>query len=136
MITEVTIGVMLVMKLFPETPAARLLHLQLVEKPAAWTRRQLIYAALLVGLCFAGGEFVMLAGGADMAMLMAWDMAFAFDVMIAAWTAATMGRLRVMRDYVAVRWRGVRPRSRAVRTRVRKPSADNDDEPGLVALAA
>ena len=137
-IEGVAIGVLLVMKLFPEIPAARLLHHAFVEQPAAWTRRHLIFACVLLGLLFSGNQFIMLAG-MDFAVLLAWDSALAIDAAIAAWTAASLGRLAAIRGQVMAKWRGLRGRQarpRSVRTRSQTPSADNDDEPGLVDLAA
>lgn len=137
-IEGVAIGCMLVMKLFPDIPAAKLLHRAFVEQPAAWTRRHLIFACVLLGLLFSGNQFVMLAG-MDFAMLLAWDSALAIDAAIAAWTAASLGRLAAMRNYWLAKWRGGRGRAarpRAVRSRVRALRKDNDDEPGLFAMAA
>lgn len=139
-IEGVAIGVMLVMKLFPKLPAAQALHRAFVEQPAAWTRRDLIFACVLVGLLFSGNQFIMLAG-MDFAVLLAWDSALAIDAAIAAWTAASLARFEAMRNLVVAKWRAARgrgARARTMRSRVRaerRPPA-NDDEPGLVALAA
>lgn len=130
------IGAILVMRLYPELPAARWLYEVLVARPAAWTRRHLIFAALMIGLMFAGGEFVMIAGGADLAMVMAWDMALAFDVFVAVWTAAAVGRVRGAAAYLVARWRGARPRSVRSRQRTLRRDAGNDDEPAADRIAA
>lgn len=139
-IEGVAIGVLLVMRLFPKIPAARLLHHAFVEQPAAWTRRHVIFACVLLGLLFSGNQFIMLAG-MDFAMLLAWDSALAIDAAIAAWTAASLSRFGEIRNQVLTRWRAVRARgarSRSVRSRVRATRRDiaNDDEPALAALAA
>ncbi len=139
-IEGVAIGCMLIMKLFPKTPAAQALHRAFVEQPAAWTRRHLIFACVLIGLIFSGNQFIMLAG-MDFAVLLAWDSALAIDAAIAAWTAASLGRLDALRRALTARWRAVRcrgARARAVRSRVRATRRDaaNDDEPALVVRAA
>ena len=143
MFEAVGVGVILILKLFPDTPAARLLHAWFVERPAAWlssrTRAHVIFGILVVGLAFAGREFVIIAGTADMAMLMAWDLSLFVDALIITWTAATAGRIRLVGQMLHARFRGKaapRPRARKSRTRLRKPAASNDDEPAIGTLAA
>ena len=137
-IEGVAIGVLLVMKLFPKTPAAQALHRAFVAQPAAWTRRHLIFLCVLFAFIFSGNQLLMLAGP-EFAMLLAWDSALAIDAAIAAWTAASLARFSAFGTQMLARWRSVRgrrartPRSRA---RATQRGASNDDEPGRLALAA
>jgi hypothetical protein len=142
MFEAVAVGIIMILKLFPDTPTARLLHTYLVERPAAWiasrTRAHVIMGLILIGLAFSGAEFVMLAGTADVAMLMAWDMAVFFDALIVSWAAASTARVGAAKQYLLSLWRGGRPRvkarRRAVRQRrARQPSNDDEPAPGLLA---
>jgi len=143
MFEAVTIGIILILRLFPETAAARLLHTYFVERPSAWlasrTRAQMIFAAFVVALVLAGREFVLLAGAMDAAIMFAWDASLFIDALIVTWTAASAARLKGMKQMILARWRGTRvrrPRVRAFRSRTTKPVARNDDEPEPGRIAA
>jgi hypothetical protein len=128
----------LVMRLFPQTPAARWLHLHLVELPLALTarleRKHILF--LIVGV--AAAQPLMMMGAADLAMIAAWDMALYVDVAVAAYAAAALARTRGAIHQLrsrATSWLRGRPVTRA---RPRAPSAprrpeqaakpSNDDE--------
>lgn len=128
----------LVMRLFPETPAARWLHLHMVELPLAvigkLERKHVLF--LIVGL--AAAQPLMMMGAADLAAVIAWDMAIYFDVAITAYAAAALAKTRAAWHHLRSRtayWMR-RPFTRA---RTRAPSAprrrpeqtpkpSNDDE--------
>jgi hypothetical protein len=128
----------LTMTLFPEVPAARLLHRALVEAPlralAAMSRRHLIYGAVLVAMLFAGAELIVMLGSTDLVMLMAWDVSLYVDAAIAAWTIATVARGKAAWQMLAARLIGRRgaPRPRAPRRRRdgSKTAANDADEDG------
>jgi hypothetical protein len=142
MFEAAAIGVMLVLKLFPDTPAARFLHRDLVERPAAWlssrTRRHLLFVLMVVAIGFAGTEFVLLAGSADVAMLLAWDISLYVDTIIAVALASSVTRLGALRHHVASAWRAARPRRkrRAIRSGKASRKGANDDDPDLGLRAA
>ena len=130
---------MLVMRLFPRTPAARWLHLHMVELPLALAgrleRKHILF--LVVGI--AAAQPLMMMGAADLAMIAAWDMAIYADVAIAVYAAAALARTRAAIHHLRSRtrsWLRGRPVTRA---RPRTPSArrrrpeqpakpSNDDE--------
>ena len=134
--------VIAMMKLFPELPTSRTLHRALVEAPldrlAKMGRRHLIYAAVLVGMMFAGAEMVMLLGSADLMMLMAWDVSLYVDALIATWTlSAVMRGKAAWRTLAAPFFRPLRRAPRSRRRIVRKPAANDSEEgPGAYARAA
>ncbi len=128
--------VIAMMKLFPELPTSRTLHRALVEEPlariAAMGRRHLIYAAVLIGMMFAGAELVMLLGSADLMMLMAWDVSLYVDALIATWTLSAV--MRGKAAWRALARRFLRPLRRAPRSRrrrvVRRTAANDADDEG------
>ena len=112
----------LVMRLFPQVPAARWLHLHLVELPLALLgrleRKHILF--LLVGL--AAAQPLMMMGAADLAAVIAWDMAIYFDVAVAVYAAAALAKTRAAGHHLRSRtayWIR-RPFTRA---RTRAPSA-------------
>lgn len=138
----------LVMLLFPRTPAARWLHLHLVELPLAWLgkleRKHILF--LIVGL--AAAQPLMMMGAADLAAVVAWDMAIYFDVAIAAYAAAALAKSRAALHHLRSRtahWLGrptarARPRTpsppRRRPNQAAKPSNDEDRPARPVRLAA
>jgi len=132
----------LVMLLFPQTPAARWLHLHLVELPLALIgrleRKHILY--LVVGI--AAAQPLMMMGAADLAAVIAWDMAIYVDAAIATYAAAMLAKSRAalqhLRSRTAYRLRRpfsrARPRTPAAPRRrpeqAAKPSND-DDRPAM-----
>jgi hypothetical protein len=131
-----------VMMLFPRTPAARWLHLHMVELPLALIarleRKHILF--LLVGI--AAAQPLMMMGAADLAAVIAWDMAIYFDVAIAAYAAAALARTRAawrhLRSRTAywIRRPFTRARSRAPSAPRRRPDqapkpSNDDDRPAL-----
>ena len=86
-----------VMTLWPETPAARTLHRWLVEMPvqglARIKRVHLIIALLLVGFAFVGGGMMALFGP-HVALGFVVDLAVYLDVATAAATVAVLAKGR------------------------------------------
>lgn len=132
----------LVMLLFPQTPAARWLHLHMVELPLALLgkleRKHILY--LVVGI--AAAQPLMMMGAADLAAVIAWDMAIYVDAAIATYAAAMMAKSRAALQQLrsrAAQWL----RRPATRARPRTPSAprrrpeqaakpgNDDDRPAL-----
>jgi hypothetical protein len=70
----------LVMRLFPQTPAARWLHLHMVELPLALIARLERKHILFLIVAVAAAQPLMMMGAADLAMIAAWDMAIYADV--------------------------------------------------------
>ncbi|HYJ52064.1 MAG TPA: hypothetical protein VEW04_02740 [Allosphingosinicella sp.] len=137
MFAGIVLLTILVMKLFPRLPFSRLLHECLVEAPlrnfAAMGRRHLIYAAVLVALTFSAGELILLFGSADIVTLMAWDVSFYVDAVVATWTMSAL--LRGKEAWGMLTARLPRPqlaRRRAPRRRraVRLREANDADEDG------
>jgi hypothetical protein len=131
----------LVMKRWPETPAARWLHRMTVEQPLAaaerFERRHLIL--FVVGLVLL--QAVAVIGSAELTTLMAIDISAYFDAMITVWTVAALTRARG--SWTALRARIRLPMRRSPRARrgtstrpVRKPPSNDDERHGAYALAA
>ena len=135
MLAAFVLLVIAMMKLFPQAPAARLLHEALVEAPlrglAAMSRRHLIYGALLVTMLFAGAEMVVMLGSSDLVMLMAWDVLLYVDAVIAAWTIAAVARGKAIRQVLIGRLATPRPRAPRRRTKGRKTAANDADGDGV-----
>lgn len=94
MIAAILAALTLVMKAFPDTPAARALRFWLLELPlerlAKVERRHLIFIGVIL---FCGQALAVLAS-VDLAVVAAWDMSTLLDVMIAGWTVAALARGR------------------------------------------
>jgi hypothetical protein len=132
----------LVMLLFPQTPAARWLHLHMVELPLALLgkleRKHILY--LVVGI--AAAQPLMMMGAADLAAVIAWDMAIYVDAAIATYAAAMLAKSRAALQHLRARathWlrrplTRARPRTPSAPRRrpdqAAKPSND-DDRPAL-----
>ena len=146
MLAGLLAAAMLVMKLFPETPFARLLHLYLVELPIKLARRIKRTDVILVVIILCAGQTLALAGSFELAMAYAVDLSIYADAVVATYLAALSVRLknawwatrsRVTRLLTAV----LRPRPRSRRTKrtiARRDDACNDDDhpASWVALAA
>lgn len=137
MLAGLMLLIILAMKLFPTLPVSRMLHVALVEAPlrqlAAMGRRHLIYAAVLVGLVFAGSEVILLLGSADMVMLLAWDVSLYIDAVIATWTLSIVARgkasWQTLGTGVAECWHRVsRPRAPRRRREGSRAANDTDDD--------
>lgn len=147
MLTWLLAGLIVVMKLFPTTPAARALHRAFVERPleklSAMDRRHLIFAVIALAMLSTGLEMVMLLGSTDLLMLMAWDVSLYVDAVIAVWTVAAVTRLKGAWRYalgrIAAPFRAARPRTSRRRIATAHPPANDADEDGAgwsYALAA
>lgn len=132
----------LLMRLFPQTPTARWLHLHMVELPLAALGNLQRKHVLFLILAVAAAQPLMMMGAADLAVVIAWDMTLYVDAAIAVYAAAALARARAAAQQIRARaayWLG-RPFARA---RPRTPSAprrrpeqaakpgNDDDRPAL-----
>ena len=129
MILTFLLFALVILRLHPDIAAARWLHLNLVERPAAamqrMERHHWIALVLLLGLGGAG-----LA--AEVAWLLALDSALIIDLTLAAWTLSTARGVRtgwrttdrrVLRSAAPVRrW----PRPRRSHKSIPRPAANDD----------
>jgi hypothetical protein len=135
----------LVLRLWPETPFARVLHRGLVEAPLALAERlerQHLILVVVVLLC--GGQAMALLGP-EVAMIYAADVSLYAEAVIAASVATAVARMRfVWHKFTGLRARELRlgqSRPRARRSRVKRALAgkafnDGDPERAWRALAA
>jgi len=143
MIWGLALMAMLVMKLWPETPAGRWLHECLVERPVELAskikRRHIIFLIIGLAVMYAFAEI----GMPHLGVVMALDVSAYVDILITAMTVAAVARTRG--GWAALRARftrstavrkAPRPRSRRTRTIVRRPASNDDDGHGDYALAA
>lgn len=140
-------GIVLAMKLFPETPIARAMHRAFVERPLAkladMSRAHLIFGVIALVMLFSSAELIMLLGSSDLVMLMAWDVSLYVDAAIAVWTVAAVTRLKGAWRYAVSRLgsplRAARARTSRRRLVTARPPANDADEDGAgwaYALAA
>ena len=136
--------VLLALLAAPDTEIGRLCHRQLVERPVRWLaeleRKDVILWFVLLAFALSGGEAFMLMGPELMGAF-ALDLALYIDVMLVAYAASFVGRLRGMRTAIMAlvrrpfrRARVRAKRRRVIAQRLRKPA--NDDEPRPVEIAA
>lgn len=145
------LGLVLAMRLFPETPFARLLHLYLVEKPMLWAatvqRAHLIYVCLVVVLLLGAGETMVLFGAPHLFLAFAWDLSLYLDALAVTYLLAAASQMKTLFHALRSKLSFSRSRSarsarragrtRAARTRPARKDGDNDDEPApSPALAA
>ncbi|MFL6845920.1 MAG: hypothetical protein ACJ8ER_13695 [Allosphingosinicella sp.] len=126
-------------RLYPDLPIGRLLHTWLVDLPlrlaASVERKHLICLVVLL----VAGQALLMAAPLDLAFLAAWDLSIYVDLMLAAWTIATVARGRAAWTFVRTKAvRLARPGTKAGRgraagraPRTRRPPVptnDADDE--------
>lgn len=125
---------------YPDIPFSRLLRRWLVEAPAARLARihpaQVIFLVIVAAVLVAGGEMILLMGGAEAALALSWQLSLYLDAGIAVAAAGALARLRPLLLVAVhrVRRRPQAPRRR--RTRVAataSPPANDDDRPALAA---
>jgi len=135
------LGAILTMWRFPHIPLARWLHRWLVEAPAARMARahpaQLFFLVIVAGVMLAGGEMILLMGGAEAAMALAWQLSLYLDAGVAL---AAAGALTKVRPLLALLRHRPRQRPQAARRRRRQrvgaaptPPANDDDPAALAA---
>jgi hypothetical protein len=130
----------LIMKFWPETPAARWLHRYLVERPmemvAGIRRRHIIFLIIGLAVMYSFAEI----GAPHLGVIAALDISAYVDVMITVATVAMMTRARGSWTALRARFRPRiivrRPRSRRTRATVQRTAANDDDRPAAVPLAA
>lgn len=135
---QMLIGSMIVMRVFPDLPIARQLHRWLVEAPAARLARlhpaQVIFVIIVGGVLLAGGEIILLMGGAEAAMALSWQLSLYLDAGAALAVASAIARVRPF--LMLLKPRPMRPRTAARRRRERvtsSPFANDDDRPAIAA---
>jgi hypothetical protein len=143
-----TLALVLLLRLAPSSPAARLLHRQLVEAPleklAKLRSHHLLYVAILPVLMLGGWELLAAAGSVDFIMVYAMDLAIYFDAMLVTYALAAVAMARGSLRYTRLRLRkGSRVRRllaarrrRSAPARRALPSANDDDRPAALPLAA
>ncbi|GAA4020147.1 hypothetical protein GCM10022280_20520 [Sphingomonas swuensis] len=130
------------LRLAPGLVLSRTLHRLLVEEPvrqlAALDRTRLLTLVVLGLLLCAGAEVFVLMGSAEMAFVLATQIALYLDAVAVSIVAAVALRARPL-----VQWLGARLQSRGRRSprhrRTRRPavrSLANDDDPAPLLLAA
>lgn len=147
MLTTIFAVAIFVVRLFPETPAGKWLHLYLVEMPLRWAsrleRKYVIFALLIV----IAGPTLTLAAPLDLALIYALDLSLYIDVVVAVGTAAVVTRgkmawaaFKVRASSIMRANRTARPPSRKKRApslrTPRQPTNDDDAEPAPLATAA
>lgn len=130
MVAGLLLLVTLTMKLFPRVPLSRALHRLLVEMPLAalvtLRRRHVIFVLIVAAMLFAGAELIMMVGAPEIAVVLAWDVSFYVDALLAAWALAAAGTM-------ARPLRGARRRAPRRRRPASKVAAnDSDEDPGGV----
>ncbi len=125
---------------YPHLPAIAALHRLTVRPFAALLnrldRRHLIFYAVALGLVLFAGEWLVMAGPLDLALLMAWDVSLYVDAVLGAALVAGVARTMPL-----LRFAGrLRPRARARRPRrarpAPKPGANDDDHAAHLLIAA
>lgn len=133
------LGLILTMRVFPQTEFGRLLHLHLVELPmielSKLERHHLLFLMIVIAILFAGSEVIAILGSTDMVLSIAWDMSLYFDaVAVAALvTGARQIRIAVRLARVSLRVKPTLPLGRRRRREVKTQSSAfakaNDDDP-------
>lgn len=139
----------LIIRLFPDTELAKALHKRMVDEPLRWLarfeRRHMLLAGVLIVLMMFGGELLLLAGGADALIGIAWSTSAYMDAVVATWTVAAVASVRGA--WSSIRAKSVRLAPNIGRRRVSvravgraratmQRSAENDDEPAALKIAA
>ncbi|MBX9881590.1 MAG: hypothetical protein K2X73_06405 [Sphingomonas sp.] len=135
------LGAMLLFLLwhYPHVPAIAALHRFTVRPIAALLnrldRRQLIFYVLALAFVLLAGEWLVMAGPLDLALLMAWDVSLYVDAVLGAALVASVTRVMPL-----LRFAGrLRPRPRARRPRRARPAANpganDDDHPAHLLIA-
>lgn len=123
------------MKLWPQTPTARLLHEALVEAPlrivARTRRKHLFFAAIVILFLMAPA----MLGPFDLALYGAWDIAVFLDLATVGLALAAVARGRSALAFVRTWAIGIaarpatrRAQRRAHRTRVTRAANDDDGD--------
>ncbi|MBD3728136.1 MAG: hypothetical protein IE933_00340 [Sphingomonadales bacterium] len=128
-----TIGLVALLRLWPDLPISRLLQRHLVERPVAalldMNRLQLIKLALFAALMLTAGDLVLMLGSSEMLLLYAGDLALYVDAVMVAYTVAAAARIRpalaLMRRPVRL-MKGKR-HIRSAPQPTAKPAANDDD---------
>ena len=129
-------------KLYPETPIGKAINHMMVAWPldrlSRMSRTHVIFSLALIVMLVAGAEMIAIVGSADIAVMMAWDVALYVDITLTAITLAAVARgkgawqaLRAVPHAIGRRL-GVRPRQRRRGAHAEKPKAppSNDDHLG------
>ena len=136
MLIWLALTAMAIMRLWPEIPIARWLHLVLVEAPlrlaAGLERRHLVFLILLLVVLAAGGEMLALAGP-NIGVAIIWDVATYVDLAAAMMAAGALARTRpkyfLLRARISSLVRRIAGHRRQRRARrLSKPPAGRDSD--------
>lgn len=141
LILGILIAAIVIMQLWPDTPAARALRAVLVDAPARWFERpRLVWLLIFVAITASALAMLPLIPG-EAALVLGIDWALYADLItVALVVGAQLRWRRVRQNMTAVRhWvaaRLSRPRARrATRVRRPRPPRTDDDRPAIWALA-
>lgn len=146
MVTILLALAILIVRLFPDTSAARWLHLHLVELPLYYAGKLQLTHVLFLVIGLASIQALAMTLPMDLAIILAWDMTLYVEAAAAVWAGSVLGRMRsawwrakskLRFTRTSVRRRGtVRARrSRPLRRPDRRPANDEEGPPRR-ALAA
>lgn len=135
MLTVTLAMVIVIIKLFPQSDLAVLLHRHLVEYPverlARVERRHVIFALLVIAVLLLAQELIAVAGPADMAFVFLWDVSIYLDLTGVALTVAAVRWTKTVWTLArALPRRSIRIRSahrRSIKTNARPKPANDDD---------
>jgi hypothetical protein len=140
MLTGLLMYTIIVLRLFPETAAARWLdRIVGITRDAVGRieRRHLVFLALMAVILIAGAEMLAVAGPFDMALVMLWDVSTYIDIVLTTAVVATATRGGAGWRAIVARFLPRRaPRARRRRgKRAAPPSANVDARPALARAA-
>jgi len=130
--------VVLIVRLFPETPFGRALNFYLVELPLRLAHRIERRHLILLVILLCSGQMLAMMGSVELALAYAADLSIYYDAAItASLTAAAVWVKRVWSACTVMFSRLVRPvsRPRATRTKAQRAARQvpsNDDDPAWV----
>ena len=129
----------------PDTPFAKLCHRELVERPVALLARfrshHILYAAILLPVMFAGGEFIAILGPEFFAAY-AMELAIYVDAVIAGLALSVWSQVKSFgerfRTLLAVLFRRSRRRAKRLggrKLKAPRPANDDEDRPAVPSAA-
>ena len=137
--------VVLLVRLFPETPLGKSLHLHFVELPMRLARRIERRHLILLAILICSGQTLALMGSVELGLAYAADLSLYYDAAITASLAAVAAYVKNVRTTLTrtlSRWFApilrakARPRRKRAVAEPRKASANDDDPVRFVARAA
>lgn len=147
MLSSLLLATILLIRLAPDLPLARLLSEHLVKRPLLWLhkreRHDFLYFVIVTAMFLAGGEIIVIIGP-DLLILYAADLALYLDALLFTYWAVVAVNVKIAVGAVRTRlssWYsgvyrlfGAASRERSSRKRTTASRADNDDEDGSTLL--